>query len=564
MEDKVYLSVVMAEYNTKETELRESINSILNQTYQFFELIIVDDCGKNNVENIVKSFKDNRIKVIKNEKNIGLAESLNKGIKCAKYNYILRMDTDDICFKDRFEKQIKFALEHPEYSIIGGKHVYFDENGEYESRFIKTGEIIEKDFLYNTPFSHPTLLIKKDDLINLGGYPNYKRGQDYAMEMQMYSKGCKGYIMDEILIKYRQDKDGYKKKNYKSRVLEYKIRKKYFKKLNLPFYRGIFIIKPLIVGLIPLKLLKKYHEININNKIKTIIKRPENIIVFTNNKLMPILSDEKYLKIVYKAKTGKKLNIENPQTFNEKLQWLKLYDRNPEYTKMVDKYEAKKYVANIIGEEYIIPTLGVYDKFEDINFATLPNQFVIKCTHDSGGLIICKDKTKLNIKEARKKINKSLKRNYFYTGREWPYKNVKPRIIAEEYMEDQIGELIDYKVYAFNGQCDYVMVCFDRIKGETKFIYYDRNWNIKKEFSKDGIKYGDTIKIEKPKNLDKMFEFAEILSKNIPFVRVDFYESNGNLYFGELTFYPSAGFDNTRTKDCQEYLDKQLKVGESK
>ena len=151
-------------------------------------------------------------------------------------------------------------------------------------------------------------------------------------------------------------------------------------------------------------------------------------------KLLKLLPDYIFLKIKYKYKFNKKLDLNNPQTFNEKLQWLKLYDRNPEYTKMVDKYEAKKYVANIIGEEYIIPTLGVYDKFEDINFATLPNQFVIKCTHDSGGLIICKDKTKLNIKEARKKINKSLKRNYFYTGREWPYKNIKPRIIIEKYI----------------------------------------------------------------------------------------------------------------------------------
>ena len=276
------------------------------------------------------------------------------------------------------------------------------------------------------------------------------------------------------------------------------------------------------------------------------------------------IKDEEYVKIKYKLEMNKRLNLQDPKTFNEKLQWLKLYDRNPEYTQMVDKFEAKKYVANIIGKKYIIPTLGLWDKFEDIDFTKLPNKFVLKPTHASGNIFICKNKDEIDYKKLKKTVQKWLKRNYYLVHREWPYKNVKPRIIAEEYMEDQIGELIDYKVYAFNGQCDYVMVCFDRIKGKTKFIYYDRKWNIKKEFSKDGIKYGDTIKIEKPKNLDKMFEFAEILSKNIPFVRVDFYESNGNLYLGELTFYPSAGFDNTRTKDCQEYLDKQLKVGESK
>ena len=306
------------------------------------------------------------------------------------------------------------------------------------------------------------------------------------------------------------------------------------------------------------------------NKIVKYIKRPSNILLYLMNKnFFKWIPDEKYITIKYKLEMNQKLNLKEPKTFNEKLQWLKLYDRKPEYTKMVDKYEAKKYVADIIGEEYIIPTLGVWDKFEDIDFTKLPNQFVLKPTHASGNVFICKNKDEIDYKKLKKTAQKWLKRNYYLVHREWPYKNVKPRIIAEEYMEDQIGELIDYKVYAFNGQCDYVMVCFDRIKGdreknETKFIYYDRNWNIKKEFSKDGIKYGDTIKIEKPKNLDKMFEFAEILSKNIPFVRVDFYESNGNLYFGELTFYPSAGFDNTRTKDCQEYLDKELKIGESK
>lgn len=301
------------------------------------------------------------------------------------------------------------------------------------------------------------------------------------------------------------------------------------------------------------------------NKIIKYIKKPSNVLLYLMNKnFFKWIPDEKYIKIKYKLEMNQKFNLKEPRTFNEKLQWLKLYDRKPEYTKMVDKYEAKKYVANIIGKKYIIPTLGVWDKFEDIDFTKLPNQFVLKPTHASGNVFICKNKDEIDYKKLKKTVQKWLKRNYYLVHREWPYKNVKPRIIAEEYMEDQIGELIDYKVYAFNGQCDYVMVCFDRIKGETKFIYYDRNWNIKKEFSKDGIKYGDTIKIEKPKNLGKMFEFAEILSKNIPFVRVDFYESNGNLYFGELTFYPSAGFDNTRTKDCQEYLDKQLKVGESK
>ena len=301
------------------------------------------------------------------------------------------------------------------------------------------------------------------------------------------------------------------------------------------------------------------------NKIIKYIKKPSNVLLYLMNKnFFKWIPDEKYITIKYKLEMNQKLNLKEPKTFNEKLQWLKLYDRNPEYTKMVDKYEAKKYVADIIGQEYIIPTLGVWDKFEDIEFDKLPKQFVLKPTHTSGNVFICKDKEKINYKQLRKMINKWLKRNYYLVHREWPYKNVKPRIIAEEYVEDETGALKDYKVYSFNGKCDYVMVCIDRVKNEIKFIYYDKNWKIKKEFSKDGIKYGDNIKIERPKNLGKMFEFAEMLSKNIPFVRVDFYEANGNLYFGELTFYPSAGFDNTRTKECQEYLDRALEIFKNK
>ena len=155
------------------------------------------------------------------------------------------------------------------------------------------------------------------------------------------------------------------------------------------------------------------------------------------NKLVSMLRfipDEPYLKLMYRVRMGKKLNLKNPQTFNEKIQWLKLHDRRPEYVTMVDKYEAKKYVAGIIGEEYIIPTLGLWDRFEDIDFSSLPDQFVLKCTHDSGGLVVCRDKTILDIEAARKKINASLNTNFYWVGREWPYKDVKPRIIAEQYM----------------------------------------------------------------------------------------------------------------------------------
>ena len=199
------------------------------------------------------------------------------------------------------------------------------------------------------------------------------------------------------------------------------------------------------------------------NVFKDIIKEPNKIAFgLTNLGLTKWMSDERYLKWVYKLSFDKKLDLEDPQTFNEKLQWLKINDRRPLYVQLVDKYKVKKYVAEVLGEEYIIPTLGVWDRFEDIDFDKLPDQFVLKCTHDSGGLAICRDKSTFDKKAAEKKIKRSLKSNFFWRGREWPYKNVKPRIIAEQYMYDGSGDLADYKIHNFNGETKFILVCRDR------------------------------------------------------------------------------------------------------
>jgi len=265
------------------------------------------------------------------------------------------------------------------------------------------------------------------------------------------------------------------------------------------------------------------------------------------------LSDRTYLKLIYWLRMGKALDLKNPQTFNEKLQWLKLYDRRPEYTTMVDKYEAKKYVAERIGEEYIIPTLGVWDKFEDIDFGLLPNQFVMKCTHDSGGLVIVRDKSKMDIEAAKKKINACLKKNYFWGGREWPYKNVKPRIIAEQYLEDSIhDELIDYKFMCFNGEPKCLFLCLDRHSDEgLKIDVYDMDWN-PMPFGRKRKRSGRHI--PKPKCFNEMAKMARKLSEGIPFVRVDFYEVNGQIYFGELTFFPASGMEEFKPEHYDELL----------
>ena len=256
---------------------------------------------------------------------------------------------------------------------------------------------------------------------------------------------------------------------------------------------------------------------------------------FVNHRLLNWMPDKPYLQIFYYAEFGKFIDFKNPKTFNEKLNWLKLYYRRSDLITLVDKYEVKKYIADKIGEQYVIPTLGVWDKFEDINFNELPNQFVLKCTHDSGGLVVCKDKSKLNLKEVKAKIEKSLTNNYYLWTREWPYKGVKPRIIAEKYMEDQeTGELRDYKFFCFNGEPKLMFVASERGLKNTKFDFYDMQFhhmNIVQHYP------NSECSIEKPEHFEKMVMLAEKLSAGFPHVRVDFYEANGQVYFGEMTFY---------------------------
>lgn len=220
-------------------------------------------------------------------------------------------------------------------------------------------------------------------------------------------------------------------------------------------------------------------------KLKEIVKQPSLILYYLDKNNIIRLPDQIFIKILYKKNMKTKINLSSPKTFNEKLNWLKLYDRNPNYTQMVDKYEVREYIKEKIGEQYLIPLIGVYERFEDINFEKLPNQFVLKCTHDSGSVILCKDKARLNVLDTKKRINKCLKRNFYYLGREWPYKNVKPRIIIEKYMIDcSERELKDYKFMCFHGKVKYSFVCSNRnSKSGLNIDIYDLEWN-KMSFSR--------------------------------------------------------------------------------
>ncbi len=269
-----------------------------------------------------------------------------------------------------------------------------------------------------------------------------------------------------------------------------------------------------------------------------------------------LVPDKTYIKYVAKGKLGYSIDINHPKTFNEKLNWLKLYGRNPLYTKMADKYEAKKIVAERIGEQYVVKNLGYWRSFEEIDFDALPNQFVLKCTHDSSGAIICRDKNTFDKLSARRKINLSLKMNYFYACREWPYKNIPHRIIADELLNDHSGkELNDYKFWCFNGVPKY-MYC--TVKSNDVYEnFYDMDFkpaNIDHGFRRRAPEFA------KPEAFELMKELAGKLSAGIPFVRIDFFYVDGKVYFGEYTFFDWAGLQPFKTYQQDLELGKLIEL----
>lgn len=255
--------------------------------------------------------------------------------------------------------------------------------------------------------------------------------------------------------------------------------------------------------------------------------------------LAPILPDELFIRVKFRLYMGYWMDLKKPKTFNEKLQWLKLNDIHPEYTQMVDKIEAKKYVASLVGGRYIIPTLGIWDSADDIDWDSLPSKFVVKATNDSGGVVVCKDKSKLDIQTAMVKLKSNGGRDYTLVSKEYPYKNVPHRYIAEKYMEDESGiELKDYKFFCFNGKVEFLFVATGRQQNDTRFDFYDVEFNHLPVIN--GHPNADVWPV-KPKNFEEMISVAEKLSKGIKHVRVDLYNINGRIYFGELTFFHWSG-----------------------
>ncbi len=286
----------------------------------------------------------------------------------------------------------------------------------------------------------------------------------------------------------------------------------------------------------------------IKTKLKTMLKllgKPQKMVYpLAQNGFFKHIPDALFLRMVYRAELGKKLDLKDPKDFSEKLQWLKLHDRNPDYIAMVDKYLVKQIISDRIGKEYVIPTIGAWDRAEDIDFDVLPDSFVLKCNHDSGGIVICREKASLDRDKAVSRLKAHMDRDSFSFGREWPYRSVKKKIIAEELLSDpEHKDLIDYKIYCFNGEPAYFQIIQNRSIKET-LDFYDLEWN-RMPFSglvavEKGSQNGPLI--EKPRNLSIMTDIARELAKGTRFVRIDLYNIEGKIYFGEFTLYPKSGF----------------------
>ena len=298
-----------------------------------------------------------------------------------------------------------------------------------------------------------------------------------------------------------------------------------------------------------------------SNKIIKAIREPKKALLYAMNKgFFNFLSDKAYLKLKFRLTMGKKLDLRSPETFNEKLQWLKLYNRRPEYTVMVDKYLVRDYIAEMLGDEYLIPLIGAWDSADEVDFDSLPERFVLKCNHNSGlGMYICRNKSEMDTKKVRDELRRGMAQNYYLNGREWPYKNVPRKIIAEQFMEDSSGGLVDYKFFCFDGYVDSVMVCLDRHLGDTKFYFFDREWKLKR-LNVRGKNAPKDFTLPKPSCIDEMFCIAEKLSKGLPYSRIDLYECNGKIYFGEITFFPDSGFDPNLLPETDKYFGDLINI----
>lgn len=276
-------------------------------------------------------------------------------------------------------------------------------------------------------------------------------------------------------------------------------------------------------------------------------------------RLSPLFPDRVYLKALFYLTMGRHLDLNNPQTFSEKLQWLKLHQRTPFYTSLVDKLAVKQRISQILGEEFVCPVLAVWDSVDEVDLDSLPDSFVLKTTYSGGnnGVAICKDKKSFDWEAAKAKLQEEAKRtDIYYRYREWPYKHVARKVFAEKYLGDN---LTDYKFYCFDGDADCVLVCTDRQKGRIKYYFLDQNWHLL-PYNSDSKNAPEGFSLPRPEGMDRLFDLAAQLSKGFPFVRVDFFDVDGSIYFAEYTLYPASGLDPKKTAEFEKRAGEKINL----
>ena len=547
------VSIIIPVYNTAEF-LPQCLDSVINQTLKDIEIICVNDGSTDNSLEILKEYakKDKRIIII-NQENQGLSCSRNNALKIAKGEYIQFLDSDDYIdlstCADLYNKSIRYNLDMINFEGInfnrykkeqqkGQTICYISPN---EEKMVYSGAALEqiREFI---PISACRFFYKRKFIIdNKMLFPEHLCFEDNYFVLKALLL-VKNYGVLRKICYYRRIHENSITQNWNKHFSDYI---KIVLKINEMFkqYDNIENFSKKKIKTYTDSVIRKYNSFIPKDKKKyekEMRKFMHELGIKENN----IVKTELYktdLQNWYRRATGQYLNLDNPRTFNEKIQWLKLYDSTPLKTRLADKYLVRDWVKEKIGEQYLIPLLGVYDKFEDIDFAKLPNQFVIKCNHGCAYNIIVKDKSKLDLAEAKAKLDKWMSENFaFKAGYELHYRDIKPKIIIEKFIENKgTDDLYDYKCWCYNGKVKYIQFLSERNLSGLKMAFYDTNW-IKQDFYNNNE--FDEKNMPKPKSLDKMIKLAEILSKQFNYVRVDFYQlENGEIYFGEMTFTPASG-----------------------
>lgn len=594
------VSIIIPVYNCEEY-LKDCFDSIVNQTMnkKDIEVIIINDGSKDSSGDIIKEYlKKNKDWIYIDRENKGIAESRNDGIRALSGKYLVFLDSDDKLELNALENMYnQVTKENCEVGIFrtrnfNSKTVYEDV---YGSIFDKIPEVttLNESLNLSRIIRSAAIIFKKELIKDIRYVPNVVHEDNYLCIIA-FSKAKKIYVSKDVVYNIRK-REGENLsitqkmnfKSYKDLVINIREADKIAKnnKLirihvnqlfgyitkNVPkenIYEAILLIKDYLLEMKNNKVINTLEYLNHKGylELKYLIKLYKYILIkqmkITYLSFLTILSPKLNTKNFYKKRMGKDINLDNPQTFNEKIQWLKLNYLYPNelVTKCADKVLVRDYIKDIGCSEILNDIIKIYDDPSSINFDELPNKFVLKWNFGCGYNIICTDKNKLNKNVTIKMLKKWGKSKFHLHNSELHYKDIDRKIICEKFIEPEKGMLPeDYKFYCFNGKTEYVMICYGRENGKPEFYFLDRDWKIAK-INKRSSSLDSSFKIEKPKMMDKMFEYADKLSKDFPFVRTDLYTTKDKVYFGELTFTPSAGLDTGYTEEGSTILANKINI----